>query len=111
MSLPYVIAGGAAATLAVGARMMLPSKSYHIMKNFNTPDNPTWTFWWPLSGFGDYCTSEAAARAEYNKITATPDHTGYKLVSYPIQRTWYGGFLGLAQPGKVLEETLGEKKQ
>lgn len=51
------------------------SFSYHV-----TMDD---IFYWPMSSFGQYCTSESSAVKEFEKLKKENPRRIYKVVKYP----------------------------
>jgi hypothetical protein len=60
--------------------------SYHIVKKLGDAGK---FFMWPPSGFGQFCTSESEARAQF-QIEITRDPSGHwDLIKYPAVTSKY----------------------
>lgn len=53
-----------------------PKYSYHIFKKFG---NDTYLAWWPISGFGEYCSNIKIAEKQFEKEC---DDGSCKLIQY-----------------------------
>lgn len=63
--------------------------SYHITKAFGEgADESSYLFWWPISGFGQYCTNEAVGLREFDKCVQEDPEGKYKLVRYLAVKSW-----------------------
>lgn len=74
-----------------------PTHSYHILKKLDS----TWAFWWPMSSFGSYCTSQGEAEKQFQRETVG---SGLRLVKYRVVTTWYGSLRGITGEPEILDE-------
>jgi hypothetical protein len=73
-----------------------PTKSYHIYKKLGDH----YVAWWPLSGFGQYCTNLNEAKREFEEEKKKGP---CKLMEFTAVRQNYQ-IVGITGVGKVIEE-------
>lgn len=78
-----------------------PTMSYHITKDFG---GGVYLFWWPISGFNQFCTDEAEAQAEFERITKEDVECGYRLVRYKAV-VQYGDVCGITGTHELLVDS------
>lgn len=88
------------------AYLLKPRYSYHVMLGMNGSDGKTtYVFWWPLGGFGQFCTSESTACDEYEKCVAKDPKSDYQLVRYAVKTRGLFSIEGITGEPFVLRST------
>lgn len=65
--------------------------SYHILKGFGDKK----LFWWPMNGFGQYCTVENEAIETFENMTEQDPEGTYELVKYPAVTSFRWTIIGI----------------
>ena len=73
--------------------------SYHITKDFGGKD----VMYWPMSGFGQYCSDIEEAKNELNKLTTDNPSSKFKLVKYQAI-SHNGKIVGITGQSELMEE-------
>ena len=73
--------------------------SYHVEKDFDG----SYLSWWPMCGFGQYCTNLNNAKRQFNKEIEMNPNSGYVLARYDIARTMYGTIAGVTGDRVIID--------
>ena len=80
-------------------------KSYHITKKIGN----SYVFWWPASGFGQYCTKQKYAQIELNRLIFEHPGESYRLISRPAVRNILGHVVGVTSTSELIQDTHKDK--
>ena len=93
------------AMVATGYQMMIPKHSYHILKEFGTDhQGVAMAFWWPLGGFGQYCTNEQTALDQFKAYQDKEPNVFFQLVRYDLVTNWWGSPLEITGECKMIKD-------